>query len=121
MKRIATGVISVGLMLGAVACGGVDKNGTANNLIKSVETQLGTTLTATQKTCVSSLVKSYSDADLKKLDAELKTAPSVPDELETTFATKLASCVGVTGDTTGTDTSATEPTGSGTTDTTPAT
>ena len=75
---------------------------------------MGTTLTATQKTCVSTLVKSYSDDDLKKLDAELKTATTTPDELQTTFATKLASCI------TDGATAATDP-GTETADTTPAT
>ena len=70
MRKLAGGLLALGLTFGMAACGGVDKKGTANNLIAAIE-KAGSKLDATGKTCITSLVNSYSDADLKTLFAKL--------------------------------------------------
>ncbi|GEM_PF-2987807 len=110
MRRILIGVMSVGLMIGATACnsGGVDKQGTADNLVKSLEQTLGTTVTATQKTCLTDLVKSYSAADLKTIDSQASS--TTPSPLVDEFRTKALTCLGAAGatDTTGADSATTD-------------
>ena len=91
MRKIAGAVALVlATTLGAAACG-VDKKGTADNLIKAIEKQAARTMSADQKSCLTDLVKSYSDGDLRKLsDGKLAT----DDPLSTGFQEKLATCVG---------------------------
>jgi len=103
MKKMAGGLLALGLVFGAAACG-VDKAGTADNVIKSVEKQYGT-LTDTQKSCITDLVKSYSDSDLKTLDSiKTDTTDAAQVQLATDFGTKLGGCV-AGGDTGTADTS----------------
>ena len=94
MKRVVVGVMSFGLMIGAVACGSsVDKAGTANNLVKSLEQTIGTTMTSTQKSCLTTLVKSYSSADLKTIDSQ--STSTTPNSLVDDFRTKVLTCIGL--------------------------
>jgi uncharacterized protein YcfL len=85
MKRTFTIVGVAALLL--IGCGGVDKDGTADNLIKELE-KLGQTFTADQKDCIKNAVKSYDDDELRKL-SENKAS----DELNADFATKLTGCL----------------------------
>lgn len=83
MKRTAFAAAAALTLLGAC---GVDKDGTADNLIKELE-KAGITLDADEKSCVKDAVKSYSDDDLRKL-SENKAS----DELTAEFGTKLLEC-----------------------------
>ena len=69
MKRRSGALLVLGLVLSAASCG-VDKEGTAENLIKSLEEGNGTELNDDQKDCLTDVVKGYSDDDLKSLDDE---------------------------------------------------
>ena len=85
MKRTFT-IASVAALL-LISCGGVDKDGTADNLIKELET-LGQTFTDDEKKCIKDAVKSYDDDELRELSESKASA-----ELNADFAAKLTNCV----------------------------
>jgi hypothetical protein len=87
MKRSLAIVCSAALLT-LTACGGVDKDATADLLVKDLK-KAGTEFTPEQESCVKDAVKSYSEDDLKKL-AENKAS----DELSADFIGKLADCMG---------------------------
>jgi hypothetical protein len=87
MKRRSGALLVIGLVLGGASCG-VDKEGTAENLIKSLEEGNGTELNDDQKDCLTDVVKGYSDDDLKSLDDESATA-----ELIDEFTGKAYDCI----------------------------
>jgi hypothetical protein len=92
MYKVAGAVMSLGLIFGAASCGRVDKEGTAENLIKSFEEANGSPLADDQKSCITDLVKSYSDEDLKALDDQ-----SASSELMADFTGKALDCLAGTG------------------------
>ncbi len=88
-KTVGTMLLVLATTLGAAACG-VDKKGTADNLIKNIEKSAGDKLTDGQKSCLTDLVKGYSDDDLKKLD---KATADSSDPLIAEFSTKMVTCM----------------------------
>lgn len=88
-KTVGTLVLVLATTLGAAACG-VDKKGTADNLIKGIEKAAGNKLTDGQRTCLTDLVKGYSDEDLKKLD---KSDADLADPLVEQFSEKMVGCM----------------------------
>jgi protein involved in sex pheromone biosynthesis len=66
---------------------GVDKDGTADNLIEELE-KAGQEFTAEQKTCIKDAVKSYDDDELRDL-SENKAS----DELAIDFSDKITACI----------------------------
>jgi hypothetical protein len=86
MKRalVTLGAVAI-LTLGA--CGGVDKQATADLLIKDLK-KAGQTFTPEQEKCVKDAVKSYSEDELKQLSED-----KASDELSTDFITKFADCM----------------------------
>ena len=85
MKRV---LLAIGLSTMLLAsCGGVDKGGTADNLIKELE-KLGNTFTTEQKDCIKDAIKSYDDDELRKLSED-----KASDELNADFSAKLTNCV----------------------------
>ena len=86
MKRVLLAVGMSAMLL--AGCGGVDKDGTADNLIKELE-KLGNTFTTDQKDCIKDAIKSYSDDELRKLSED-----KASDELDADFSAKLTDCVG---------------------------
>ena len=87
MKRSLAIVCSAALLT-LTACGGVDKDATADLLIKDLK-KSGLTFTSDQEDCIKEAVTSYSEDDLKKL-ADNKAS----DELSADFSAKLTDCVG---------------------------
>ncbi len=88
-KTVGTLVLVLATTLGAAACG-VDKKGTADNLIQGIEKAAGDKLTDSQKSCLTELIKGYSDEDLKKLD---KSDADLADPLVEQFSEKMVSCM----------------------------
>jgi hypothetical protein len=86
MKRTLAACTTAALLLLA-ACGGVDKDGTADLLIKDLKAA-GTTFTPEQEKCVKDAVKSYSEDELKQLSKQ-----TASDELTTDFVTKFTECM----------------------------
>ena len=87
MKRLSGALLVLGLVLGGASCG-VDKQGTAENLIKSFEDANGTELNDDQKDCLTDVVEGYSDDDLKSLDGD-----DASDELIDEFTGKAYDCI----------------------------
>lgn len=85
MKKFVIATIAVAALL--ASCG-VDKEGTADNLIKELEKQSGLAFTADQKTCVTGVVKSYSDDDLTALSEQ-----KASEETQTEFGTRVGECL----------------------------
>jgi hypothetical protein len=71
-----------------VACNNVDKDGTADKLVTSIEQAQDVKLNSEQRGCVKDLVKSYSDSDLRALSKN--TAATT---LSADFGAKLEACV----------------------------
>lgn len=88
-KTIGTLVLVLATTLGTAACG-VDKTGTADNLIKGIEESAGEKLTDSQKSCLTDLIKGYSDEDLKSLD---QSDADMADPLVEQFTEKMVSCM----------------------------
>jgi hypothetical protein len=86
MKRTIAALGTVAILTLA-ACGGVDKQATADLLIKDLK-EAGQTFTPEQETCVKDAVKSYSEEELKQLSED-----KASDELSTEFITKFAACM----------------------------
>ncbi|MGD9704351.1 MAG: hypothetical protein AB7Q42_17820 [Acidimicrobiia bacterium] len=78
MKKVAGALLGFGLVLGVASCG-VDKEGTAENLIASLEESNGTDLTDEQKDCLTDVVKDYSDEDLRALDDSSASAELIEE------------------------------------------
>ena len=87
MKRLSGALLILGLVLGGVSCG-VDKEGTAENLIKSLEDANGSELNDDQKDCLTDVVKGYSDGDLTSLDED-----TASPELINEFTGKAFDCI----------------------------
>ena len=85
MKKLMITVVAVaGLLAG---CGGVDRNGTRDNIIKSLK---AAGVTADGK-CVDGVLKAYTDDQLKSIDAQLKKSDVSGQAGE--LLTSLNSCV----------------------------
>jgi hypothetical protein len=85
-------VATAGLALLLVACDNVDKDGTADKLIDDIERVQNVTLDDTQSQCVTDLVKSKSDDELRDLaDGE------VDEATRTAFGEELEECLRGTG------------------------
>lgn len=66
MKKLMISAVAVaGLLAG---CGGVDRNGTRDNIVKSLKAA-GVTA---DSTCIDGVLKAYTDDQLKSIDAQLK-------------------------------------------------
>jgi hypothetical protein len=87
MKRLSGALLVLGLVLGGASCG-VDKEGTAENLIKSLEDANGSELNDDQKDCLTDVVNEYSDDELKSLDNGKAGAPLIDE-----FTGKAYDCV----------------------------
>ena len=87
MKRLSGALLVLGLVLGGAACG-VDKQGTAERLIKSLEDANGAELNDDQKDCLTDVVKGYSGDDLKLLAGD-----DASDELTHEFTGKAYDCI----------------------------
>ncbi len=87
-RTIASLCLGAVTVFGAAACG-VDKQGTADNLIKNIEKGAGD-LTDDQKSCLTDLVEGYSDDDLRKLD---KAETSSTDPLVAAFSEQMFVCI----------------------------
>lgn len=87
MKRTLITLCSAALLT-LTACGGVDKDATADLLINDLK-KSGETFTSEQEDCIKDAVKSYSEDDLKKL-ADNKAS----DELSADFVGKYIDCMG---------------------------
>lgn len=87
MKKLAATLLGLGMVVSFVGCG-VDKEGTADNLIEAIEESAGQSLTDEQKDCLTDLVKSFSDDELKQLDEA-----EAPEELQTEFETGAIDCI----------------------------
>lgn len=83
MKKIFA-VSLLGLSL--LASCGVDKDGTADNLIKELE-KSGMTFTDDQRVCVKQAVTSFSDEELRSLSDQ-----KASEELQASFLDKLLGC-----------------------------
>jgi hypothetical protein len=99
MKRIM--IIGLAAVSMLAACG-VDKDGTADNLIDNIEKQVGVDLTSEQKDCLKETVKGYSDDELKELDKETPEATLAAD-LQGKVGTCLSDLVVPVADDTATD------------------
>jgi hypothetical protein len=86
MKRTLASIFTV-TVFALTACGGVDKDGTADLLVKQLK-ESGTELTSDQEDCIKDAVKSYSGDELKEL-SENKAS----EELSADFIGKLANCM----------------------------
>ncbi len=87
MKRRSGALLVLGLVLGGASCG-VDKEGTAESLIKSLEDANGAELSDDQKDCLFDVVEGYSGGDLESL-ADDTAGPELIDE----FTGKAYDCI----------------------------
>ena len=87
MKRLSGALLVLGLVLSGASCG-VDKEGTADNLIKSLEDANGSELNDDQKDCLTDVVEEYPGGDLESL-ANDKASPELIDE----FTGKAYDCI----------------------------
>ena len=87
MRKMAGALLAVGMTAAFAACG-VDKEGTADNLIESIEERSGQTLTDEQKDCLKDLVKSFSDDELQQLDKD-----EAPEALTDEFTSGALTCL----------------------------
>ena len=71
MKKIIIAGVSALCLLSAC---GVDKEGTADNLIENLEKQFGTTLTSEQKACITDVINDLSDDEIKDLSENKASA-----------------------------------------------
>lgn len=88
MRKMAGALLAVGMTAAFAGCG-VDKEGTADNLIESIEERSGQTLTDEQKDCLKDLVKSFSDDELQQLDKD-EAPEALTDEFQSGALTCLA-------------------------------
>ncbi len=90
MGKLASGMLVIGLMIGAAACG-VDKAGTADELIKGIE-EGGVELDESQETCVRDSISNRSDDELKDLEKMIEDGDD--SEEVNDFMAEVIGCVG---------------------------
>jgi outer membrane murein-binding lipoprotein Lpp len=85
MKHVLIAAACAAVLL--TGCSGVDKDGTADNVIKELE-RSGQPLTGDQKQCIRDAIRSYSDDDLRALSDD-----TASNELQADFAARLDDCL----------------------------
>jgi hypothetical protein len=84
MKRLLIILAAAG---GLVACGGVDRDGTRDNIVDGLEAN-GFDVDGD---CVDSVLDGYSDDELKTIDEDLEDATNSPESLA--LIEKILECV----------------------------
>ena len=87
--RIIAATAALGLTL--VACGGVDREGTRDKLIESVEASGGTA----DPDCVDAALDKYDDDTLEEIDKAVAAEEPTPEA--TALMTELIGCISIGG------------------------
>ena len=87
MRKILVIAMSCGALL--AACSGVDREGTRDEIVKSIESAGG----KVDKDCVDDVFDKYSDDELKAIDKDVGDNPSNMSEASTELFNQLTECI----------------------------